>query len=102
MGSTHDGRRILSYIPGSIVHSALPLLIRAGPAIGGKINFATRITLVGTSGNDTGEPNPVNASILLSSAWCTWTVPAGVGDGVIDLSGSFYDTTLGVYTGRRD
>lgn len=71
-------------------------------------NFANRITLVGDSASttgtnvgatgETGEPNHAGVSSPLESVWWTWTAPTS-GQVTIDLIGSNYDTSIGVYTG---
>ncbi|MDI1335131.1 MAG: matrixin family metalloprotease [Lacunisphaera sp.] len=80
-----------------------------GPPLNDKFSSATVINNLTTTGTvaytgfntfatkETGEPNHAgNAGG--HSVWWKWTAPA-VGNVTVDTRGSYYDTTLGIYTG---
>ena len=71
-------------------------------------NFASAEVISGLSGSttgsninalgETGEPANTTLSEPIHSVWYAWTTPES-GTVVVDLCGSDFDTTLGVYTG---
>jgi len=79
-----------------------------GGAIQGPPNddFANRVPLVGVNANATGsnvnasaeEGEPGHLGQRSDSAWWTWTAPR-TAPVVVSLTGSNFDTVLGVYTG---
>ena len=72
----------------------------AGATVMGNLSAAGSISLPGfntLASKETGEPNHAgNAGG--HSVWWKWTAPAA-GSVTLDPRGSYYDTTLGVYTG---
>lgn len=72
----------------------------ANATVIGPLNSANRATLTGfntLATKETGEPNHAG-NIGGHSAWWKWTAP-GDGSVTLDTRGSYYDTSLGVYTG---
>ncbi len=90
-----------------IINASLWLAAATAGAPPANDNFASAVTLTGTSASvpgtnlnatkETGEPNH-GGNAGGKSVWWKWTAPSS-GNVIIDTNGSNFDTLLGVYTG---
>jgi hypothetical protein len=94
---TGGGGGVVAPVGGALVGGTLNNTFASAPSItGGNGTFAAGSTVGFTK--EAGEPATVAGNAGGKSGWLEWTAPAS-GTCTIDLSGSTFDTLLGVYTG---